>query len=607
MLYTILQILAFQAFFLLIYDVFLKHDTFFNCNRAYLLITSVLAIVLPFIQLPQLQNLATKNTIIRLPEVFIGAKTPTNFELQIADQAGIVLEQPPTPIWQIIGLVGIGVAALVFSFKMAKIFWLKHKNPKRWQYNVLIVRLVNSNAAYSFFNTIFIGERIIESEKPTIYKHELVHVKELHTLDLLFFELLKILFWFNPLVYIYQNRIKTVHEYIADAKAVKESGKTEYYKSLLYQVFDSNSLSFTNTFFKQSLIKKRIVMLQKTKSKPINLFKYALVLPLVFGMLIYTATEVKAQQKTTVSTTENQELTDDELIQKYYDEIVAMKKNGATFFEISDYAGLKDSATNNYIVSREQYLKFKAYFTYINDKTIKRKSEAGTLTDEDLNNTITDNAIFKRTYKEHLEWKKTDDAKERWELNTQDGVLKLVVNDLDNKTKDEQTRFDALMKQLNNDTYFKKLLVCEANGVSNLVIQSYNNSNLDLEKSIEIPFAVIDEVPTLPECKALETNNLRKKCMSKFINKHVNTNFNVGVADSLFIKGKQRIFVAFKIDAEGMVKDVKARAAHPDLEIEAKRVINKLPQFIPGKQKGKTVVVPYSLPIVFEIKTDKTD
>lgn len=607
MLYTILQILAFQAFFLLIYDVFLKHDTFFNCNRAYLLITSVLAFVLPFIQLPQLQNLATKNTIIRLPEVFIGAKNPTNFELQIANQAGIVLEQPPTPIWQIIGLVGIGVAALVFSFKMAKIFWLKHKNPKRWQSNVLIVRLINSNAAYSFFNTIFIGERILESEKPTIYKHELVHVKELHTLDLLFFELLKILFWFNPLVYIYQNRIKTVHEYIADAKTVKESGKTDYYKSLLYQVFDNNSLSFTNTFFKQSLIKKRIVMLQKTKSKPINLFKYALVLPLVFGMLIYTATEVKAQQKTTVSTTENQELTDDELIQKYYDEIVAMKKNGATFFEISDYAGLKDSATNNYIVSREHYLKFKAYFTYINDKTIKRKSEAGTLTDEDLNNTITDNAIFKRTYKEHLEWKKTDEAKELWELNTQDGVLKLVVNDLDNKTKDEQTRFDALMKQLNNDTYFKKLLVCEANGVSNLVIQSYNNSNLDLEKSIEIPFAVIDEVPTLPECKALETNNLRKKCMSKFINKHVNTNFNVGVADSLFIKGKQRIFVAFKIDAEGMVKDVKARAAHPDLEIEAKRVINKLPQFIPGKQKGKTVVVPYSLPIVFEIKTDKTD
>ena len=607
MLYTIIQILAFQALFLVIYDVFLKRETFFNCNRAYLLITSVLALVLPFIKLPQLQTIATKNTVIRLPEVFIGTKAPTNFELQIANQAGIVLEQPQTPIWQIIGLVGIGIATLIFSFKMAKIFWVKHKNPKRWQANVLIVRLINSNAAYSFFNTIFLGERILESEKPTIYKHELVHVKELHTLDLLFFEILKILFWFNPLVYIYQNRIQTLHEYIADAKAVKQSGKAEYYKSLLHQVFDANSVSFTNTFFKQSLIKKRIVMLQKSKSKQINLFKYALLLPMVFGMLIYTSTEVKAQQKTTVNTTENQELTDEELIQKYYAEIKTLEKNGATFFEISDYAGFKDRTNDDYVESREQYLKFKTYITYIFEKAKQRKSEAGTLTDQDLNNTITENAIFKRTYKEYREWKKTDEAKERWELNTQDGVLKLVVNDLSNKTDEEQKRFDALMKQLDNDTYFRKLIVYEVNGGFNLVIQSSNHSILDIEKSIEIPFSVIDEVPTLPECKDLVTNDLRKKCMSKFISKHVNRNFNISVADALPIKGKQRIFVAFKIDTDGMVKAVNARASHPDLEVEAKRVIKMLPQFIPGKQKGKPVIVPYSLPIAFEINADKKD
>ena len=190
--------------------------------------------------------------MIQLPEVFIGTKAPSAYEIQIAEQAGIIMEQPETPIWHSIVLAGIAIATLIFILKITKLLWLKHINPKRWQGNVLIVKLIKSSAAFSFFNTIFLGERIPETEKATIFKHELVHIKELHTLDLLFFELLRIVFWFNPLVYIYQNRIKELHEYISDAKAVKENGKSAYYESLLYQVFDVNNVSFTNTFFKKS-------------------------------------------------------------------------------------------------------------------------------------------------------------------------------------------------------------------------------------------------------------------------------------------------------------------------------------------------------------------
>ena len=203
MLYSILQIIAFQALFLLVYDLFLKRETFFNYNRAYLLVSSVLSLVLPFIKFPELKKMATENIVIQLPEVFIGTKVPSSYEIQIAEQAGIIIEQPQTPIWQSVLLIGIVVASLFFLFKITKLYWLKHRNPKRWQGNVLIVKLIKSSAAFSFFNTIFLGERIPESEKATIYKHELVHIKELHTLDLLFFELLRIVFWFNPLVYIY--------------------------------------------------------------------------------------------------------------------------------------------------------------------------------------------------------------------------------------------------------------------------------------------------------------------------------------------------------------------------------------------------------------------
>ncbi|WP_179318379.1 M56 family metallopeptidase [Winogradskyella helgolandensis] len=611
MLYSILQIVAFQALFLLIYDLFLKRETFFNYNRAYLIITSVLSLVLPFIKFPQLKTMATKDMVIHLPEVFIGTKGPTVYDIQIAEQAGIVLEQPQTPIWQTIALIGVAIASLIFLVKITKLLWLKYKNPKRWKGNVLIVNLIKSSAAFSFFNTIFLGERISESEKPTIYEHELVHIKEYHTVDLLFFELLRIVFWFNPLVYIYQNRIKELHEYIADAKAVKQSGKAEYYTSLLNQVLDVNQVSFTNTFFNKSLIKKRIAMLQKSKSKQLHLLKYALLIPMVFGMLIYTSTEVRAQQNIdSQETLVDQELTDAELIKKYYDKMVSMKKTGATFFEISDFAGINTYSTEKYLLSRTEFLKLKAYGQYISDGIIQRKSEEGTLTQKDINTVSLMRLDKFETYADFKAFKNTKAEKERWESNTQDGILKLYVEDAGNKTDEETKRFNALIDQLENDEYFKKLVI--SSNRSTMIIDSPKAQNREIhilkndEQRVEVPFSVVEESPTLPECEDLESNFERKNCMSNFVNKHIGKNFNTSVGDNLS-PGRKRVFVQFKIDTDGSVKDIVARGPSPMLEEEAKRVIATLPQFIPGKQKGKAVVVPFSIPIVFQVASKGID
>ena len=128
MLYIIIQIIAFQALFLLVYDLFLKRETFFNCNRAYLLLTSILSLVLPFIKFSELKAMTTEDYVIQLPEVFIGTKAPTTNEIFIAEQAGIILEQPQTPIWQSIAILGIVLATCLFLFKIGKLYWLKHKN-----------------------------------------------------------------------------------------------------------------------------------------------------------------------------------------------------------------------------------------------------------------------------------------------------------------------------------------------------------------------------------------------------------------------------------------------------------------------------------------------
>jgi len=89
--------------------------------------------------------------------------------------------------------------------------------------------------------------------------------------------------------------------------------------------------------------------------------------------------------------------------------------------------------------------------------------------------------------------------------------------------------------------------------------------------------------------------------MSKSISMHLNRNFNIKLADSLNLKGRQRINVIFKIDNKGDVIGIRSRAPHPGLEAEAIRVINTLPKFIPKEHKGKKVNVPYSLPIIFNV------
>jgi protein TonB len=122
-----------------------------------------------------------------------------------------------------------------------------------------------------------------------------------------------------------------------------------------------------------------------------------------------------------------------------------------------------------------------------------------------------------------------------------------------------------------------------------------------VEEEIEVPFAVIENVPTFPGCEKGD-NNAKRKCMSEKITEFVNKRFNTDLAGDLGLSGRQRITVLFKIDKTGSITGVQARAPHPGLEKEAARVINALPKMLPGKQRGKEVVVPYSLPIVFVVQ-----
>lgn len=120
-------------------------------------------------------------------------------------------------------------------------------------------------------------------------------------------------------------------------------------------------------------------------------------------------------------------------------------------------------------------------------------------------------------------------------------------------------------------------------------------------EDVEVPFAVIENVPEYPGCER-GSNADKRKCMSDKIAMFVQRKFNTDLAGDLGLSGRQRISVIFKIDKNGNVTGVRSRAPHPSLEKEAARVINMLPKMKPGRQRGKPVIVPYSLPITFQVQ-----
>ncbi len=283
MLHYLLQTLAFQVLFLALYDVFHKKDTFFAWNRLYLIITPILSLVFPFIKIPALSSPTPQGYITQLERVI----TISSENLTVLGTTGP--EQNPTNWWIILYYVGAAISLVLLIMKFYKLNILTSFSFTSNVSNKKVVSLPNSNQAFSFWNTIYLGERLNEEEKKQILVHEMVHVEQKHSLDQICFEILKIVLWWNPMIYIYQSRITVLHEYLADEAVISTIDKRNYIEQLLNATFQTQEITFVNQFFNQSLIKKRIVMLQKSKSKTIARFKYLLLIPAITGVLTYTS------------------------------------------------------------------------------------------------------------------------------------------------------------------------------------------------------------------------------------------------------------------------------------------------------------------------------
>lgn len=587
----IIQMLLFQTLFLAVYDLFLQKETFFKWNRIYLLATPILSFMIPLLKLESFQKSVPQDYMVYLPEVVINPQ---------------VFIENSNPFETLLGIstfifyVGMGLFFILFLVRLTKIVKLIQTSKSIKKDNYTLIVLDEKQAAFSFFNYIFINSHLLEKQDLQIIQHELIHCKQKHTLDLLYFELLKIVLWFNPIVYVYQKRITLLHEYISDAEVVKVTDKKTYFNKLLAETFNVENISFINQFFKHSLIKKRIVMITKEKSQKMKQLKYLLIAPLLLVMLLLSSFEDKSKEALEqVPFLINEILNEDVILQEPLSkEKETVLKSADTIIQSDDvpFAIIENAPVFPGCEGTQDELK-----ACLKDKIANHVND-------NFNSSIADGLGLKAEVKRIYVMFKID--KEGYITDVQARAAHI-------KLQEEAVRvISSLPKMIPGKHKGKTVNVkyalpiafkVGANKVDSEIVKRYaveagdNKVEWEYVKGEDVPFAMIENVPVFPGCEGTEEE--LKTCLQEKITNFVSANFNSKVTEGLGLQsGLKRVFVMFKIDKDGNMANIQARAPHKKLEEEAIRVIASLPQMTPGKQEGDAVGVKYALPIAFMVE-----
>ncbi|MFV5701201.1 M56 family metallopeptidase [Flavobacterium sp. XS2P12] len=301
--------------FYLAYFLMLRKETFFKSNRWFLLAGLITSVLLPFVFITKIIWVEPAATPINWSNVSM-----TNY----------TEEKTFEDYLPMLTALAYGIGMLLLLTKFAFDFYslntvLKGKSIQQ-QADFKFIDTNENVAPFSYFNTIVYNSALYTaSELENILEHEKVHSEQNHTIDVLISRLFCIVFWFNPFIWLYKKAMLQNLEFIADNEATKKiSDKKAYQITLLKITTHENCVAITNPFY-QSLIKKRIVMLNKNQSKKWNSWKYALVLPVLVAFVFLFQIKTIAQEKTNenvsksvpdVVTTINKNFSDEELKKK---------------------------------------------------------------------------------------------------------------------------------------------------------------------------------------------------------------------------------------------------------------------------------------------------
>lgn len=262
-----------------LYQLVFSRLTFFQSNRAYLLGSIGLGLLLPWLELNPIVNAEPVNIVLETITVSVNSINET---ANATTESFSFLQ-----LLYSLYLIGCLIFGLRFFYGLYQIFKIYSTSKKENKGAYYLIKTQNIHLPFSFFHCLFWSDKINFNKEETenILKHELAHIRQGHSFDVIFLEILTILFWWSPFIFLYKKTIKAIHEFLADADVLQKSEIKTYGNLLVKQSQSGRQLVFANHFV-QSQLKSRIVMMTKSKSTKVSRLSYALILPLCSVLLL---------------------------------------------------------------------------------------------------------------------------------------------------------------------------------------------------------------------------------------------------------------------------------------------------------------------------------
>ena len=299
----LLPIAASVAVLWVVYRLLFRNSNRLLFNRFFLLTSMLLALAMPLLgllsgaEMPQMATLKQNMfSGIMLSEVVV---TPDG--QPVLPEVTVTTNATPSrfSLWQVVGgiyLIGVGVMTLLFLFKLGKLVALIIRSPKRKMSGCTAVFTGRDQGSFSFFRYAFFPN---ENVDPDIMRHEMSHISHHHSWDILFAEVMMILQWFNPFIYLYKKELQSLHEYQADRDVVATGVDKKNYMMLILQQCTAVDFSGMSNNFSLILTKKRIKMITRSEKAKGLWWRLLATLP-VLAILMIANTKVTAQEQKAV-------------------------------------------------------------------------------------------------------------------------------------------------------------------------------------------------------------------------------------------------------------------------------------------------------------------
>lgn len=312
----VIQVIIVSGLLYSYYHWVLRNKKFHRYNRYYLLGAAMLSILIPLLNIPVYftGEEAASSIVYSTLTVFAGGNTE-DAVVVYANTAG----KTSWFTWNhILQLIYILVASLVFLRIIFSLLKIRRIVRSHTVENIGQIRFLNTEepgTPYSFFRWLFWNRKIeLNSDKgEQIFRHELFHIEQKHSLDILFFELLTVAGWFNPFFHLMKRETKAIHEFLADQFAVNENNRWDYAELLLMQVLNTNQ-KLVHPFF-HNQIKRRIAMITSPQKTSHQYLRKLMVLPVtILSIFLFAFSYKEIKKEATLTPVPEQKISTDTTI-----------------------------------------------------------------------------------------------------------------------------------------------------------------------------------------------------------------------------------------------------------------------------------------------------